>query len=84
MAPKPTFEQARRALESIGIVEEADEDDLFLKGNTAYKLQTVHLKVSISAAPIGSVVRVKALADDFWGWGARFGCKRFLSEMGMT
>lgn len=81
MPPGDTFARALEAMESIGDVKETDESDLFIRGTTHYRIQLVRLKVTIHPADGHARVLVRALADDLFGSGARYGCKTFIAAL---
>lgn len=79
--PEATFNDLRRALETVGKVQEADPESFFLRGSTRFGLQKVRLKISIARSDQGSTVSINALADDVWGMGAKKGIERLIRAL---
>jgi hypothetical protein len=84
VSPADAFEKALRAMSAIGKVTESDVSEGFVRGTTRYGFQKVRLKVHVRPQDAGSVVGVKALADDVWGKGARSGMMRFRDALVRT
>lgn len=69
--PDVAYQRAREGLASIGKVIEEDSDQRFLRGTVRYGLQKVRMKVDVEPTDTGSLVRIRALADDVWGKAAK-------------
>lgn len=80
-SPEAAFNDLHRALRSIGKIEEADPEALFLRGTTRFGLQKVRLKMSVAPSDHGSTISIHALADDVWGKGAKKGIDKLIEAL---
>jgi hypothetical protein len=81
--PLAAFADVERAMASIGKVKESDRGSMLVRGTTRFGLQKVRLKVKVQEKDGASVLKVKALADDIWGMGARKGTSKLLEALGV-
>jgi len=81
---KPTeeaFADVQKALNMIGQVKNADKVTLTVEGTSRYGLQTVKLKVKITAQGDISALSIRGFSDDVWAAGAKNCIERLLEAL---